>query len=227
MITTVIFDLDDTLYEEIDYCKSGFAAVSPLISSMSSAPASDRAFEVLWEVFVSGEHKRTFNEALDRLGVGCDEGRIRDLIAAYRNHSPQLNLPDDSREVLDMLAGSYRLALLSDGFLPAQQLKVRALGIEDCFECIVYTEQLGREFWKPSPVGYEKILAELQTKPENAVYVADNPAKDFIAPNRLGCATIRLIRPNGIHAEAVGKPGEEAQHVIQTITGLPSLLERL
>jgi FMN phosphatase YigB (HAD superfamily) len=27
MITMVIFDLDDTLYDEIKYCKSGFKAV--------------------------------------------------------------------------------------------------------------------------------------------------------------------------------------------------------
>jgi FMN phosphatase YigB (HAD superfamily) len=33
MITTVIFDLDDTLYDEIDYCKSGFMAVAEFLTS--------------------------------------------------------------------------------------------------------------------------------------------------------------------------------------------------
>jgi len=31
MITTIVFDLDDTLYDEIDYCKSGFASVAEFI----------------------------------------------------------------------------------------------------------------------------------------------------------------------------------------------------
>mgnify|MGYP001087406132 CR=1 FL=1 len=227
MITTAIFDLDDTLYDELDYCRSGFSAVSSIIGAMPSAPASERVREVLWDVFTGGNRTRTFNEALDRLGIACDDRLIRGLITAYRNHSPELTLPHDSREVLEQLRGQYGLALLTDGFLPAQQLKVRALGIEDYFECIVYTEELGREFWKPSPVGFEKILEQMQAKAENAVYVADNPAKDFIAPNKFGCGTIRLVRPNRIHTEAVERHEGAAQHVIRRITDLPPLLARL
>jgi FMN phosphatase YigB (HAD superfamily) len=31
MITTVVFDLDDTLYDEIEYCRSGFTSVAEFI----------------------------------------------------------------------------------------------------------------------------------------------------------------------------------------------------
>lgn len=227
MITTVIFDLDDTIYDERDYCRSGLAAVSSLIARMPSAPASERVLQVLWDVFSGGNHKTTFNAALDKLGIGYDERLIARLIEAYRNHSPELELPNDSREVIEQLRAAYSLALLTDGFLPAQRLKVEALGIADYFRCIVYTEQLGRQFWKPSPAGYEKILAQLHAKPENAVYVADNPAKDFIAPNKLGCGTIQLVRPKRIHTEPATTPDAEAQHVIRAITELPYLLARL
>jgi len=227
MITTVIFDLDDTLYDERDYCRSGLAAVSSLIAQMPSAPPSERILQVLWDIFTGGNHKTTFNAALDKLGIGYDERLIAALIDAYRNHAPELTLPEDSKEVLEQLRADYSLALLTDGFLPAQRLKVEALGIADYFECIVYTEQLGRQFWKPSPAGYERILAQLHAKPENAVYLADNPAKDFIAPNKLGCGTIQLARPKRIHNVPAKTPNAEAQHVIPAITELPSLLARL
>ena len=63
--------------------------------------------------------------------------------------------------VLKTLKKRYKLALLTDGYLPAQRLKVQALGIEKYFQAIVYTEELGREYWKPSTRGFENILKEL------------------------------------------------------------------
>jgi hypothetical protein len=38
MLTTVIFDLDDTLYDEIDFCHSGFHAAAEHIAALSDAP---------------------------------------------------------------------------------------------------------------------------------------------------------------------------------------------
>jgi putative hydrolase of the HAD superfamily len=104
---------------------------------------------------------------------------------------------------------------------------VRALGIEDYFEQIVYTEQLGREFWKPSPVGFEKLIEELGGKSENMAYIGDNEAKDFIAPNALGFVTIRITRTHGIHTEPAAGPDAEARHSIEQIGELGALLERL
>ena len=40
MITTVVFDLDDTLYDEIEYCKCGFTAVSKFLANLPEAPAA-------------------------------------------------------------------------------------------------------------------------------------------------------------------------------------------
>ena len=116
--------------------------------------------------------------------------------------------------------------MLTDGFLPAQKLKVQALGIEKFFRCIIYTEELGRDCWKPSPTGFEKILHTLEVKPENSVYIADNEKKDFIAPNKLGFFTIKLIRPASLHNVACPETDAAAQYKIQKINQLPTLLER-
>jgi putative hydrolase of the HAD superfamily len=113
---------------------------------------------------------------------------------------------------------------LTDGFLPSQQLKVQALGLEKYFSCIIYTEQLGREFWKPSPAGFEKLMETLNVKPQSMAYVADNQMKDFIAPNKLGFATIQIIRPARLHSESSQEPGAAAQYTISQISQLPPLL---
>lgn len=38
MLTTVVFDLDDTVYDEIDFCRSGFHAAAEPIAVLSDAP---------------------------------------------------------------------------------------------------------------------------------------------------------------------------------------------
>lgn len=225
MITTVIFDLDDTLYDEIDYCESGFTAVSQFISQIPGAPSVEYTFTVLWDQFTAGDRQKIFNSTLDTLKLDYNEERIQKLVDIYRKHIPKITLPTDSRDVLIELKEKYTLALLTDGFLPAQRLKVQALGIETFFRIIVYTEQLGREFWKPSPAGYEKIIQDLNEAPARMVYIGDNEKKDFIAPNTLGISTIQLIRPARLHTSMATETGAEAQYVIHDIRQLPALLE--
>jgi len=231
MITTVAFDLDDTLYDEVEYCRSGFAAVGRFLANSPDMPRlKDKAgqiFDTLWRQFTAGNHTKTFNAGLDQLGIGYDEKLIAKLVEVYRNHSPKITLPEDSGDALNRLSGRYTLALLTDGFLPAQKLKVKSLGIERYFKCIIYTEELGRSFWKPSPAGFEKLMGTLNTKPENMAYVADNAVKDFIAPNKFGFSTIQIVRPAGIHTEPAPNADAEAKYVIRRLTELPPLLEQL
>ncbi len=226
MITTVVFDLDDTLYDEIDYCRSGLAAVARFIVTFSTCPCADDAFACLWRHFLAGNRMRTFNAALDELGIAYDEHRIAQLVEVYRNHRPDIALPSDSRRTLDALTDRYTLALLTDGFLPAQRLKVQALGIEPRLEAIVYTEDLGRAFWKPSPAGFERLAQILATAPDRMAYVGDNEEKDFIAPNRLGMLTIRVLRPRRLHRESSDQPDARATLETARIEDLPSLLVR-
>jgi putative hydrolase of the HAD superfamily len=227
MIRTVVFDLDDTLYDELDYCRSGFKAVAGYLSNMVDVLSPEEIFDSLWKQFTAGNHTKTFNAALDDFGLKYDDRLIEKLIENYRTHKPEIKLPPDSAKVLQQLSKKYTLALLTDGFLPAQQLKVQALKIEKYFKCIIYTEQLGRQIWKPSPVGFEKLMQALSVKPKNIAYVADNEEKDFIAPNKLGFLTIQITRPARMHTLTSDTPNASAQHVIREITQLPALLEKL
>jgi putative hydrolase of the HAD superfamily len=226
MITTVIFDLDDTLYDEIDFCRSGFRAAAPHIAALSDAYSADAVFAVLWKCFVTGKHGSTFNVSLAQLGIPCDGPLIHKLVEVYRTHLPTLTLPPESRAILEDLKNRYTLGLLTDGFLPTQRLKVQALGIEHYFQAILYTEELGREFWKPSPRGFEKLLEQLRARPEETVYIADNETKDFIAPNRLGLLTIQVRRPSGLYRQPSSLADAAPKVKIATIGELAAVLAR-
>lgn len=224
MITTVVFDLDDTLYDEIDYCRSGFACVSRFLPRLSDIACSDEVFACLWRHFTNGNRTQTFNATLDDLGIAYDDGLISQLVEVYRCHRPAIELPRDSRDILDQLQGTYALALLTDGFLPAQRLKVQALGVERYFQAIVYTEELGRRLWKPSPAGFKKLAETLGVPPAQMAYVADNEVKDFIAPNRLGMLTVQVRRPNRLHTGAGPSPDAAAKVKIDRLDELSVVL---
>ncbi len=226
MITTIVFDLDDTLYDEIEYCKSGFEAVAHFLVNQFTHLSAENIFVSLWNQFQSGNHTKTFDAVFDAIGIKYDSNLITQCVQTYRNHNPKIALPKDSKDVLEQLQNKYTLALLTDGFLPAQKLKVRALGIEKYFKSVIYTEEMGRHCWKPSPSGFEKLLRDLNSKPENCVYIADNPAKDFIAPNQLGFITIQIIRPNRIHIDMPKTTDATPQYTISNIFKLPELLDK-
>jgi len=227
MVTCVVFDMDDTLYAEVDYCKSGFRAVADWLAKNGSEANGERIYEKLWQIFSGGNHTTTFNEALENLNIDYDEELIGKLIKIYRQHHPKIMLPAESRAVLENFYQQYKMALVTDGFLPGQKLKVDALGIKKYFDCIIYTEQLGREFWKPSPAGFEKVLEYFNVTGAECVYIGDNPAKDFIAPNKLGFMTVQLVTAGGVHKTVPADKEAQAKYVIDSISQLPGLLKEV
>jgi len=228
MITTVIFDLDDTLYDEVDYCRSGFEAVADFLVKAHKVPLSPTDLcAAFWRQFSSGNRTETFNATLKELGISFDEQLIAGLVRVYRGHVPTIRLPKESRDCLMNLRRSYSLAVLTDGYLPAQRLKIRSLGMAGYFKCILYTEQLGRQFWKPSPVGFLRVIEIFNVQPSQAAYVADNPAKDFIAPNQLGMRSIQVTRPLQLHSQASPDVAAAAQHTIDLLSQLPAMLQSL
>ena len=227
MLECLIFDMDGTLYDEIDYYKSGFRSVAEVIADKANALNCEIIFNTLWDIFTSGNHTTTFNAALARLDIAYDEKFIRRLILDIRCHKPGLILPDETKTVLETLQAGYILALLTDGFLPAQKLKVQALDIEKYFQYLIYTEEIGREYWKPCQVGFEKILNHFDVAGTSCVYVGDDLKKDFIAPNKLGFKTVHLIRPNRLHKSEAPDENAKPDYVIKSLIELPTLLKEM
>lgn len=227
MINTIIFDLDDTLYDEVDYCRSGFKAVAHFLDDILGRGQSTPLFEAICQEFDAGNHRTTFDQALSRLGIAYDAMLIRSLVRVYRSHKPNLRLPQDSRKVLKDLQSDYRLAILTDGFLPAQRLKVRALKLDSRVESILYTENLGRACWKPSTIGFERLLSQMGVAPSQAVYVGDNAGKDFLAPNRLGMTTIQVCRAHALHPDPADDPQGAARVRLAQLGDLPVYLNSL
>lgn len=226
MIKCIAFDMDDTLYDERDYYNSGFTVVAARIAADFRLP-TEEVFHMLSGIFDSGNRQNTFNAVAAEMGIIFKPSYIENLVKIFREHTPDITLPADSRAVLEILKRRYNLGLITDGYLPAQKLKVKSLNIETYFDCIIYTEELGREKWKPSPAGFDKLAADLKIPPQQCVYVGDNLEKDFIAPNKMGFKTIRVIRENRIHFGKAPNADAAANYEIDSIVKLPDLLRQI
>ena len=182
----VVFDLDDTLYSEMDYVLSGYKFLSELIEKLYSKSTYQTFIKALnannSDVFsyVIAEHKlpRTLKEH---------------LILAYRYHTPNIKLHEGVISILEQLKNKkIPMYLITDGRGITQRLKITSLEIESFFESVFISEEVGVR--KPEPDTFIAIQREHPN--ESIVYVADNPKKDFIVPKQLGWNSIGILNKN-------------------------------
>ena len=222
MTPAILLDLDDTLYDERAYMRSGFAAVATRIADMAGyAPAA--VLDVLLDTERRDGRGHAFDTALTAFGMAADPHVVQDLVTAYRSHRPRIQLYDGARELLARLRRRSRTAIVTDGLPLMQRRKTAALDLEGAVDVIVYTWDLGAA--KPDPAGYLDALARLGVPPADAVVVGDNPHHDMTAARRIGARSIRVR--SGRFAEMRAPLGAEPDLEIAEIGALEAALDAL
>ncbi|MCR5651444.1 MAG: HAD family hydrolase [Lachnospiraceae bacterium] len=202
----VIFDIDDTMISEYDYVMGGYRAVAKRLSRDEDiAMSEDEIFEKLKDLSKTS-YKEVYNRFLDFKGIQRDEERVLELVDIYRHHKPSLKLYDDVRETLDALkARGIKLGIISDGDVARQKNKLKITDIENDFDCVIITDELGNgdiSYRKPDERSYVKMAETLGVDFDEMLYVGDNPNKDFFIRTKLPIKTARIIREHGIYANA-------------------------
>jgi putative hydrolase of the HAD superfamily len=193
MIQALIFDLDDTLYEETQFVRSGFRAVSRYISDTCMVDR-DEVYQMLLEVLANQGRGKVFDVVLEKLGL-YEKRLIPEMVKTYRAHEPAISPYPDVKPVLTKLdANGYKLGLITDGDVNAQKNKLRALKIGQFFGCAIFSDQYGVEKRKPHISPYKRVLETLRVLPHESAYIGDNPFKDFIGARKLGMRAVRIMR---------------------------------
>jgi putative hydrolase of the HAD superfamily len=194
----VIFDLDDTLYPEMDYVISGFKVVSKYVSKKINKE-SEQVFNKLLKLFEE-DRKNVFNRLLEHYDI--DQELVKECIDLYRNHFPGIKLNKEIGGLLQVLKENrFKIGIITDGRPEGQWKKIKALGLEKYCDYIIVTDELGGiEYRKPCEIPYKKMLQELGIQAQETIYVGDNPAKDFITANKLGMFTIMFKNNKGLYS---------------------------
>lgn len=208
----IVFDLDDTLYKEIDFLKSAFRAIALWLEQLYKIKGVYNymltCYEQRLDVFlcVNAEYKLDIS--------------LEVLINKYRVHIPNLSLSETVERFLrTMYEAGFILGIITDGRNITQSNKIRALGLNRfiSWENCIISETFG--YSKPS---LEAFL-HFQNKYLKAeyYYIGDNVNKDFLAPNNLGWTTI-CLRDDGrnIHKQVSVIDEMKPQYNISTFDEL-------
>ena len=209
----VIFDLDDTLYEEFTYVKSGFRAVADYAQKTWGWNSNDSLAELL-NLLEEDGRGAVFDTWLTRKEV-YSKSRVRKCLMVYRNHSPQISLYQEAEQLLDGLSPTTSTYLVTDGNKLVQARKVAALSLDERLSGIFITHRFGTKAAKPSTYCFEKIRQREKVSWNQLVYVGDNPSKDFVSLKPLGAETVRVR--TGSYKNVDADPTYDADYSIDNL----------
>ena len=148
-----------------------------------------------------------------------------EMVGAYRTHLLRLRpYPGIVTLLQSLRERRARLGIVSDGYLEVQRAKFQALGVGH-FSAVVFSDEFGRENWKPSPRPFGRVLELLGVPAAEAVYVGGNCGKDFLGARAWGMSTVWATYSGG---EYCGRQPPTKEHaadlVAETIEELGALL---
>lgn len=217
----VVFDLDDTLYKEIDFLKSGYRKVADYVGRQINVPTNDIYYNLL---FWYGKNGNAFEKLNEYYGIN---NPINEYLDIYRYHHPTITLSDETKDTLSKLKEEgFILGIITDGREITQKQKVEALELGKWIplEMVVINED--KKYFKPNHWSFDKMMLKCFEKGVEAdatfYYVGDNTEKDFLAPNQLGWDTVCLENNgNNIHQQSFDLADAYLpKHIIKSIVEL-------
>lgn len=213
--TVLVFDLDDTLYAEIDYVLSGIKHIANLIKEITGIC-------ILNELIL---YQKKYSQC-DFLKFACEIAELpitvkESLLWSYRLHTPNISMSVETIDWLSICKNEYHaIAILTDGRAITQRLKLKALGLLDI--PIFISEE-----WASIKPDKKRFLAiQDRWKNMNYIYIADNPKKDFIAPNELNWISIGLKNKYfNIHAQSLEINSKSPQYWVDELSDINFVLK--
>lgn len=185
-VDAVIFDLDDTLYSEKEYVRSGYHK----IAAYFGIPELE---EQMWSVFQAG------GMAIDVVLKAYNlTEKKEEALKIYRYQEPDIHLYDGVADMIAHIRNTKKVGIITDGRPEGQRAKIDSLGV--FVDKIIITDELGGvQFRKPNQKAFQLMKEALDVQPERMVYVGDNVKKDFIAPKQMGMKCIWFRNPDGLY----------------------------
>lgn len=194
--TVIVFDLDDTLYNEIDYLKSAYVAVAKKLKPDNW----EQLYTYIFSLY------RNNQNVFEYLSENYDITKEQ-LLHSYRYHIPNIKPFDGVIETFENIKQQNgKIGILTDGRKVTQTNKLNALGLTHFIDHIVISEVIGSE--KPAANNY--VAFEKFHKSGTYFYIGDNYKKDFITPKSRGWQTVALMDSGlNIHSHAHSYSGDE------------------
>lgn len=228
MIEFLFLDLDDTI---LDFQKAEHIALSKTLNSFGITPteAVCRRYSQInrahWERLERKELTREqvlvgrFAQLFAELGIDADPAQAADRYA-YNLGIGHYFLPG-AREAVEALSKKYKLYIASNGTVTVQSGRLKSADISHFFQDIFFSQAMGYE--KPDARFFENAFARIPDFDRSrTMIVGDSLTSDILGGINAGIQTC-WINPTG----KPGRPDIRPDHILESITQLEALLERI
>ena len=195
MIKSVVFDLDDTLYNSTALSES--ARKSALKAMINEGLDIDlkKGYEDLMRIVkrYGSNYSEHFNRFLEEKLGYVDYKFLASGVIAYHNTKFAYIRPFDDTvpTLIKLVKRKKKLGIVTNGVPVKQWEKILRLGLEHFFEFVIISSEVKYE--KPSPKIYEIALERLDLPPEEALMV-DNKIEDLKGAKNVGMKTVLIAR---------------------------------
>lgn len=226
MIDTLLFDLDNTLF---DFDKAEANALTKALSDVGMTVTGEilsrynKINLAQWKLLEQGRMTRE-EVKISRFKLLFQEFDIKvspqEVAKHYQTYLGQGHyFIEGAEEVLEELSKKYRIYLVTNGTLSVQRGRLKSSGIEKYLQDVFISEEIG--YNKPSKEYFEKCFSKIPDfKKENTVIIGDSLSSDIQGGINAGIKTIWFRRSQDLTEDPQPKPDYE-------IKSLKSLLEML
>lgn len=201
--STVLFDLDDTLF---DFGAAEASAVRQVLEN-NGLPSDDKAVKTYssinlhyWQLFESGqiEREQIFTERfvalLDTFGIRGDANKLSSEYGALL--STQHQLVDGAEDILSYCKEKgYRIYIASNGLSSTQHRRIAESGVAGYFDRVFVSEDTG--YKKPEKGFFDFILSNGEEKDRRRMIIlGDSQSSDILGGINAGIDTC-WFNPNG------------------------------
>ncbi|MFD1387519.1 HAD family hydrolase [Oceanobacillus oncorhynchi subsp. oncorhynchi] len=194
---TIIFDMDDTLYDQAaTFRKTCKKMLNVSLSKaelnhlyLLSRKHSDALFDdqVAGKITMEEMHIRRIKDACAEIGIQITAEQALEFQDSYVQEQGKIELFDEVVELLDYLSASQKqLAVMTNGAEGHQAMKIKQLKLNKWIpeERLFISETIGHA--KPSTAAFQFMEDKLGLKKENTVYVGDSFANDIVGAKQAG-----------------------------------------
>jgi len=190
-LNAVLFDLDNTLVDFMQFKRQCSSAAIRAMIEAGLGISEEKACAILFRMYddFGWEDQRIFERLLRKVNGGVDYRVLASGIAAYRRMKAGSMAPYPRvRETLIKLKSfGLKLGIVSDAPRMQAWLRLAEMNLSEFFDVVVALEDTGR--LKPSRLPFRQAIKKLGLKPEEILFVGDNPERDIKGAKAMGMKT--------------------------------------